>query len=194
MKNQSLKNSTTLAALALFAALTMGPTARAQNYGPWSAPVNLNALSLSDGTPCAPVVNSPSNDSHPAISPDNLSLFFASTRPGGLGEYDLWVTHRNSLHDCWGPPVHLGLPVNSTGRDFAPNLSNDGHWLFFHSNRTQMDADGMTPCGGQDLYATHRQNNLDDFGWEPPINLGCTLNTLFDDAGPTFFDDGSVIL
>ncbi len=199
MKNQSLKNGTTLSALALFATLTMGPTARAQNYGPWSAPVNLNALTRSDGvTLCPDKVNSASDDSHPAISKDGLSLFFASTRPGpdsngqvGLGENDLWVTQRDSLDDCWQPPKSLGTVVNSAGRDYAPNLSTDGHWLFFHSNRTQPDADGKLPCGGQDLYATHRRNKRDDFGWEAPINLGCTLNTSVDDAGPTFFEDDS---
>jgi hypothetical protein len=163
--------------------------ARAQNFSAWSVPVNLNAINLSDGTLCPAVVNSAFSDSHPAISKDGLSLFFASTRPGGFGEFDLWVTQRDTPDDCWQPPVNLGPVVNSAFRDFAPNLSTDGHWLFFHSNRTQSDAVGKPPCGGQDLYATHRQNKRDDFGWEAPINLGCTLNTSVDDAGPTFFED-----
>lgn len=165
--------------------------ARAQTFSAWSAPVNLNAVTLSDGTPCPAVVNSASSDSHPAISKDGLSLIFASTRPGGFGEFDLWVTERDTPDDCWQTPANLGQVVNSAFRDFAPNLSTDGHWLFFHSNRTQPDAVGKAPCGGQDLYATHRQNKRDDFGWEAPINLGCTLNTSVDDAGPTFFEDDS---
>lgn len=164
---------------------------KAQQFSDWSAPVNLNAITLSDGTTCPAVVNSASSDSHPAISKDGLSLYFASTRPGGLGEFDLWVTQRDTLDDCWQPPANLGPVVNSASRDFAPNLSTDGHWLFFHSNRTQPDAAGKLPCGGQDLYATHRQNKRDDFGWEAPINLGCTINTSVDDAGPTFFEDDS---
>src|SRR5713101_2252897 len=142
MKNQFSKNSTTLAAaLALFAALMMVPPARAQNYGPWSAPVNLNAVTLSDGTACPAVVNSTSpdvNDTHPAISKDGLSLYFASTRPGpdvngrvGLGDYDLWVTHRDSLDACWGPPMSLGPVVNTSSQEFAPNLTPDGLWLYF---------------------------------------------------------------
>src|SRR5207245_2735720 len=40
-------------------------------YGPWSAPVNLG-----------PVINSGSNEQHPAISKDGLSLYFASARTG----------------------------------------------------------------------------------------------------------------
>lgn len=193
MKNQSIKKSTTLAAtLALFAAFTMVPTARAQNYGPWSAPVNLNAVTLSDRTACPAVVNSASNDSHPTISKDGLSLFFASTRPGpdsngqvGLGDYDLWVTQRDTPDDCWLPPVNLGPVVNSAFMDFAPNITTNGHWLFFHSTRPG-------GCGRADVWVTHRQDKRDDLkSWEPPINLGCALNTAADDAGPTFFDDGN---
>jgi hypothetical protein len=170
------------AAIALLAVL--GPGAGAQQFGPWSAPVNLNATTLSDGTACPAVVNSASDDSHPAISKDGLSLFFSSlNRPGGLGEYDLWVTERDSLEDCWQAPVNLGPSVNSAFRDFAPNLSTDGHWLFFQSGRPG-------GCGGLDLYVTHRQDKRDDFGWENPINLGCTINTPgFDQAMPNYFED-----
>ncbi len=194
MKNQSLKNSTTLpAALALFAALTMVPTSRAQNYGPWSAPINLNAITLSDGTSCPAVVNSPSNDNHPTISKDGLSLIFESNRPGGSGGGDLWVTERDSLDDCWLRPFNLGPIVNSAFGDFAPNLTTDGHWLYFHSNRpTWSTADGINvpSCGGADLYVSHRQDKRNDRGWEAPVNLGCTINTPgFDQAGPLHFED-----
>ncbi len=206
MKNQSLKNSTTLAAaLALFAALLM-PPARAQNYGPWSAPVNLNNIVLTDGTVCSPLVNSTDpdrNDTHPAISKDGLSLYFASTRLGGLGEYDLWVTHRDSLDTCWGQPMNLGQTVNTPAREYAPNVSPDGHWLFFHSKRTDGCGNGVVA----ELWAAHRPDISNDLGWEQPINLGCAihggvndvkvtnsttgLSTQTDSAGPSFFDDGS---
>src|SRR5713226_4005739 len=206
MKNQSLKNSTTLAAaLALFAALLM-PPARAQNYGPWSPPVNLNNIVLTDGTVCSPFVNSTDpdrNDTHPAISKDGLSLYFASTRLGGLGEYDLWVAHRDSLDTCWGQPMNLGQTVNTPAREYAPNLSPDGHWLFFHSKRTDGCGNGVVA----ELWAAHRPDISNDLGWEQPINLGCAihggvndvkvtnpatgLSTQTDSAGPSFFEDGS---
>ncbi len=211
MKNQFSKNSTTLAAaLALFAALMMVPPARAQNYGPWSAPVNLNAVTLSDGTACPAVVNSTSpdvNDTHPAISKDGLSLYFASTWPGPnsngkvVNDYDLWVTQRPGLDACWGPPVNLGTVVNSPFQDFAPNLSPDGQWLFFHSKQHQQDSCGTGAVN--ELWAAYRTNisiNTDisnnNLGWQTPINLGCATNggvnvTTSDNAGPNFFDDGT---
>jgi hypothetical protein len=160
-----------IALLVLFCSVAV-----AQQFGPWGLPVNLG-----------PVVNSPYNDQHPALSKDGLSLIFASDRPEGFGVpgaqngFDLWVSQRDSLDSDWQAPQNLTM-LNTPYRDFAPYLTTDGHWLFFHSNRPG-------GCGGQDLYATHRQNKRDDFGWEPPINLGCTLNSPNDDAGPTFFED-----
>jgi hypothetical protein len=65
--------------------------------------------------------------------------------------------------------------------------------LYFHSNRpTWLTADGITvpSCGGGDLYVSHRQDKRNDRGWETPVNLGCTINTLgFDQAGPLHFED-----
>jgi len=79
-------------------------------YGPWGDPVNLG-----------PVVNSPSNDQHPAISKDGLSLYITSDRPGGLGGSDIWVSQRASSGDPWGAPENLGPNINSAGNDVAPN-------------------------------------------------------------------------
>src|SRR5215469_7715554 len=187
------------------AALWAIPTS-AQEFSPWLVPqpqsvppVPVGAVNLNDVAGCAPVVNSTSpdrNDTHPAVSKDGLSLYFASTRAGGFGEYDLWVSHRDSLDACWGAPVNLGSPVNTSAREFAPNISPDGHWLFFHSKRQ------AGSCGNgtvQELWATHREDTSNDLGWEPPINLGCAVNavknpasgSLTDSAGPNFFDDGA---
>ena len=153
------------------ASMTVPPAASAQQFSNWSAPVNLGA-----------VVNTAANDQHPTISKDGLTLIFVSTRVGGAGGNDLYVTERDSLEDPWQTPVNL-MMLNTAFTEFAPELSTDGHWLFFHSNRPG-------GCGETDIYASHRQNKRDNFfGWEAPINLGCTLNTSFQDAGPTVFQD-----
>jgi hypothetical protein len=183
------------AILAALAGALFVPPVRAQQFTAWSEPVNLNNVVL-NGTACSAVVNSTSpdsNDTHPALSKDGLSLYFASTRAGGFGDYDLWVSHRDSLDACWGQPTNLGPKVNSSTVDFAPNLSPDGHWLYFHSRRSTWLKDGAptASCGGADLYVSHRMDTSDDLHWEDPINLGCRLNTAAEEAGPTFFDDGN---
>ncbi len=142
-------------------------------WGPWSVPVNLG-----------PIVNSTSNDNHPAISKDGLSLYITSDRPGSdaLGGSDIWVSQRASLDDPWGPPMNVGPNVNSTSNDGAPTFSPDGREMYFHSNRPG-------GCGLADLYVTRRDNKHDDFGWGPATNLGCTVNSSFNDNGPTIFED-----
>ncbi len=146
-------------------------------WGPWSPPVNLG-----------PVVNSAFNDRHPAISPNDLSLYITSDRPGGFGPkgtWNIWVSRRASLHDPWGPPRNLGPNINTPG-GFAPNISPDGHWLFFA---------GGPPFGGSpspgDIWVSHREDRDDDFAWEPGVDLGPEINDLprFDSNGATFFRD-----
>ena len=139
-------------------------------YTNWETPVNL-------GT-----VNSPGVDQHPAISKNGLSLYFVSDRPGGIGGWDIYVSQRPSLDAPWGPATNLGSTFNSPATENAPDLSRDGHLLFFGSNRPG-------GCGGSDIWVSYRRDTHDDFAWETPINLGCSINTQFDEDGPTYFVD-----
>jgi hypothetical protein len=215
MRTKFWVHSAMLVAAAAIVAVSV-PIAEAQQFSPWSTRVNLDNLTMSDGiTPCPDKVNSTSpdtNDTHPAISKDGLSLYFASTRPkpdelvvnNKYNNYHLWVTNRASLDSCWVTPMYLGDVVNDTTdkdpvtgvevQDFAPNLVPDGHWLYFNSTRPG-------PCGskGSDLYVSHRDDTSNDLGWGNPINLGCTINRFdldqlgnkipYDQAGPTSFED-----
>jgi len=75
----------------------------------WEAPVNL-------GVP----INSDLGDGAPTISEDGRLLFFFSARSGGLGNTDIYVSHRVSTGadgDVWGPPENLGLDVNTSGAE-----------------------------------------------------------------------------
>ena len=155
--------------------LLVSGAASAQEFGPWSAPVNLG-----------PTVNSVSDDMHPTLSKHGLSLIFSSTRLGGAGGLDLWISQRDSLDSPWQQPQNLSM-LNSSFDDHAPNLSTNGHWLFFYSTRP----DGSCNANGRtELWAAHRHNKRDDFGWELPINLGCTLNNRgIDEGAPGFWED-----
>jgi hypothetical protein len=170
MKTYSTKSLLIAMAIAILMAAT---TASAQEFGPWSTPVNMG-----------PVINSSFDDMHPSLSKDGLSLYFSSNRPG-VGGLDLWVAQRDSLDSPWQSPQNLTM-LNTPYDDHAPNLTMDGHWLFFYSTRPG----GCN--GGQrtELWAAHRHNKRDDFGWESPINLGCTLNAAgADNGGPGHWED-----
>jgi hypothetical protein len=130
-------------------ALALAPVAGAQHYSEWSAPVPLTTL------------NTPANEGSATVSKDGLTLYFASNR---TGQQDLYVSHWDEATENWRAPVNLGEPVNTTLSEFAPNLSRDGHWLFFHSNRT-----GSLP--GLDIWVSYRQDAHDDFAWQTPVKL-----------------------
>ena len=134
----------------------------AQNIGPLVDPVNTD-----DGPAC--------------FTKDGRTLFFMSNRPGGVGRYDIWVSHWNDDTPGWDAPVNLGPNVNSAVGDFTPAISRDEHWLFFASNRPGS-------MGARDLYAAYRVHVGDDTGWQPAFNLGAAVNSSLDDFGVSYFE------
>src|SRR5688572_12228955 len=147
-------------------------------FSDWAAPVNLG-----------PTINSSFQDFGPAISRDGLSLYFTSDRPGGFGTMDIWLSQRATDADEWGPALNLGGVINTAASENVPALSRDGHWLFFNSTRPG----GL---GGQDIWVAWREHTHDDFGWEPPFNLGAGVNSTAIDVNPAFLenDDGNPML
>ena len=132
--------------------------AAASLYGEWSTP-----------QPFPAGINSTVSEQNAILSKDGLSLYFSSDRPGGMGGLDIYIAQRATVGSPWGDPFNAGPPINSASADFAPNMSIDGHLLFFSSARP----------GGQgagDLYVARRANPKDDLGWGGVTNLG-TVNT-----------------
>ena len=161
-KHTSLALLTGLGVLSIY--LTATPV-----YSDWSEPINLG-----------PGVNSAAEDFAPHVSKNGLSLYFASTRPGGLGGEDLWVAKRDSTRDSWNAPVNLGTIINTEANERSPALSRDGHLLFFATTRGG-------GSGGFDIWVSWRHHTRDDFGWQTPVNLGTQFNTAATDAGPRLF-------
>lgn len=156
-----------------FVLLAVSSPTAAPDFSDWSAPVNLG-----------PNVNSAFGDTAPAVSKDQLSLYFSSTRPDGLGGNDIWVSQRNSVGESWGPPTNLGPVVNTIFGDFQPSLSRDGHWLFFTSGRPGF--------GSGDIWVSYRAIVRDDFGWQPPVNAGSGINSPGNEQNPNFFENDDV--
>lgn len=160
---------TVVAAAGIAAALVVSTSAH--RLSDWSEAENLG-----------PAINSAFNDQHPAISNDNLTLYFVSDRPGGAGGTDIWVARRRRVGAAWSTPVPLPATINTNTAEFAPTLAADGHALVFGSERSG-------GCGGRDIWVSLRRNTRDDFGWGPAVNLGCDVNFSGFDDGPTWFED-----
>ena len=147
------------------------------SYSDWAPPHNLGAI-----------VNSTANDAGPTLSKDRLSLYFGSNRSGSLGgNTDIWVSQRNSEEGDWGPPTNLGAVINSTAEDTSPNLSRDGHWLFFMSRRPGSQANAMGIVGF-DIWVSYREHVHDDFDWQAPVNVAAVNSPSFDQS-PFFFEN-----
>ena len=188
-------------------ALTSAPPAGAQpvcvpQFSKWSEPINLCYVNNPAGTLCE--VNSAGTDQGPAISKDELELYFVRelNGDGGLDPGDLWVSTREHKKDPWGSPQNLGpnintrptlftndgLPIN--GRENLPTLSRDGLRLYFSSNRPR-----PLPGGGVttdfDMWVSERTDRRDPLGWQAPVNLGSGVNTAGAELGPAPFEDHS---
>jgi Tol biopolymer transport system component len=153
--------------LAAIAALTVAaaPATRADDraFGPWSFATAL--------TP----VNSPALDGCPFPTRDGRRLYIASTRGGPERGLDIWVSERRSPDDPWGPPENLGDQINTQYNEFCPSPGPDGSFMFV-SYRP-----GGCGEGTSDIYITRFHPSS---GWEPPKNLGCTINSPAEEAGP----------
>jgi hypothetical protein len=129
-----------------------------------------------------PVVNTSSGDTVDCFSSDGLEMYFDSDRPGGQGQWDLWVTTRPTSDSDWGTPVNLGSAVNSGQPDYGATLSSDGLELYFSSyNRSG-------GYGGLDIWLAKRATISDP--WSQAVNIGPKVNTTGDDGCPSIFKDG----
>lgn len=132
-------------------------------------------------------VNGPYSDYGPCIARDGLTLYFSSTRPGGSGGADIYMTTRQTVEDPWEQPVNLGPIVNGSAWDHCPSISADGLSLVFGSNREKTGTAYSTLCY---IYATTRPTTDDP--WDVPVRLGPAVNPglAYDSDYPSISADG----
>ena len=155
-------------------------TMRETQLSDWEAPVNLG-----------PIVNTAAGCMAPCISADGLTLYFSDGEydpliPGGIGSTDLWFITRPNLDADWSSPINVGLPINYTGGDICPSISTNGLSLYHASGQARGGS------GLYDLWIATRPTTDDE--WNPPTNLGHTVNTGKADISPCISADGLVLL
>jgi len=73
---------------------------------------------------------SENEDWDPFVASDGSYILWASNRPGGYGETDLYVSFKEK-DGQWGNPKNLGPKINTEGYEVAPRITLDGKYLFF---------------------------------------------------------------
>ncbi len=111
---------------------------------------------------------------HPAISPDNLTLYFVSDMSGSYGGKDIWKITRANEGDDWSAPENLGDEINTPGNEMFPYVHSDGT-LYFSS-------DSHIGLGGLDIYKAKEEAN----GRWTIENLRAPINSPDDDFGIVF--------
>lgn len=131
-------------------------------------------------SPLIPVVgvNSDAAEGTPLPSSDGLTLYFYSTREGGLGDRDLWFATRADVTGEFGDPSPLA-GMNSSGIDHLPWLSADERVLFFVSTR----AGGV---GQSDVWGATRASRTESFVSPVPLS---SINTPADQGRAVLSSD-----
>lgn len=106
---------------------------------------------------------------HPALSPDETQLYFASDMPGTHGLSDIYVVEINS-DGTYSEPFNLGNQINTEGRDTFPFISDNGY-LYFAS-------DGHLGLGGLDVFVC---TDPRDSSKTNIYNVGRPINSKNDD-------------
>ncbi len=132
----------------------------------------------SEATNMGPLINTDAWETSPSLSPDKRDLYFASTRPGGFGGSDIWVSH--FVNNKWQKPENLGATINTSGDESCPFIHADNLTLYFNSN-------GHQGYGLNDLYVARRKENST---WQTPENLGFPINTIDDEGSLIVAADG----
>ncbi|MEM7372535.1 MAG: OmpA family protein [Bacteroidota bacterium] len=101
--------------------------------GSWTKPEGLGAD-----------LNTGYSEAAPFLASDSKTLYFASDRPGGQGNYDIYKTQR--LDDSWkkwSEPVNLGSPINTKSFDAYYTVDAEGEYAYMVSEEESL--------GGSDI-------------------------------------------
>lgn len=109
------------------------------------------------------------NTAHPALSPDEKTLYFASNRPGTFGSSDIFKTEILD-NGKFGEPVNMGNEINTEGRETFPFVAESGELYF--------STDGHQGLGGLDVFVAPKD---DKGGYLKVYNIGEPVNSPFDD-------------
>ncbi len=112
---------------------------------------------------------------HPAVSPDELTLYFASNMPGGYGGNDLWMVKKEKKGGAWSKAINLGAEINTSGNEVFPYVRENG--ILYYST------DYLPGMGGLDIFKAVQDKKTG--GWKID-NMRSPINSESDDFSICF--------
>jgi len=106
---------------------------------------------------------------HPALSPDEKTLYFASDMPGTLGQSDIFKVKIND-DGTYGNPENLGNVINTPGKETFPFVSDENEMYFA--------SDTHPGLGGLDIFVSKINP---DGTFDEVQNVGADVNSNKDD-------------
>ncbi len=122
-------------------------------------------------------LSSASGETTPEVTSDGLTIFFASSRAGGPGSEDVWMSTRASRSAPWGTPTVVPV-VSSPQGDSAPAVTDDLLAMVITSARTGTMFN--------DVFTSTRATAT--AAWSTPVALS-TINTPGNDYSPILTQD-----
>lgn len=105
---------------------------------------------------------------HPALSPDEKTLYFSSDMPNGFGSFDLYSVEINN-DGSFEVPKNLGPVINTPNKEQFPFISA--------KNKLYFSSDGHPSFGSLDVFVSSITTN----GFSKPDNIGFPVNSGYDD-------------
>jgi outer membrane protein OmpA-like peptidoglycan-associated protein len=112
-----------------------------------------------------PQINGNAWDSHPSLSENEDTLYFASDRLGGFGLADIYLASRNEKGE-WQKAQNIGPIINTRNNDVSPFYHYLYKVLYFSSNGQNLN------FGEFDIYKSYQTNGE----WDEPQNIGPLIN------------------
>ena len=137
--------------------------------GKWSEPVRLDNP-----------INSKNREYSPRTD-NNGNLYFASDRPGGYGQGDLYMAKLEN--EEFSSPSNLGRSINSAKGEWNLEINGSGNLIIFEASEREQNASSYG-----DLYISFKFDNT----WTIPQNIK-ELNTTGSDLYPHLANNGNIL-
>jgi outer membrane protein OmpA-like peptidoglycan-associated protein len=120
-------------------------------------------------------INTAGHEASVSLSSDGKQLFLYRDDKGDGNIYT-----SKFVDGEWSKPEKMPEPINTKAKETHACLSPDGNTLYFTSDR-------KGGLGGMDIYSSEKKANG---SWSLPVNLGKSVNSIFDEDAPFMHSDG----